>query len=76
MPKLPVVSGHELIKILSKIGFVVAGRKGSHVRLKKRIEGKAIVTTVPLHKELDAGTLIGILKQAEISRGEFFELMK
>ena len=36
MQKLPVVSGHEVIKALTKAGFEVVGRKGSHVRLKKK----------------------------------------
>jgi len=29
LSKLPVVSGREILKILSKIGFAVVGRKGS-----------------------------------------------
>jgi len=33
MPKLPQVSGKETIKALQKIGFTVAGQKGSHVKL-------------------------------------------
>ncbi|HIH20664.1 TPA: type II toxin-antitoxin system HicA family toxin [Candidatus Micrarchaeota archaeon] len=74
MPKLPVISGQELIKIPSKAGFAVEGQKGSHVKIKKQAQGKTIVTIVPLHKELDTGTLSEILKQVEISREGFFRL--
>jgi len=33
--KLPVVSGGDVVKALSKIGFNVVKIKGSHVKLKK-----------------------------------------
>ena len=32
---LPVVSGRRVIKALTRAGFAVVGRRGSHVRLKK-----------------------------------------
>ena len=75
MPRLPVISGKDLIRLLSKDGFVVESQRGSHVTLKKRIGQRVIVTTVPLHRELDTGTLSGILKQAEIRREQFFRLL-
>ena len=58
----------QLIKFLSKQGFEIVGRKGSHVRLKKKTADKALVTVVPLHKRLDAGTLLAILRQCEIEK--------
>jgi len=76
LPRLPVISGIELIELLSKVGFNTEGQSGSHVKLKKRLAARTIVTIVPLHKELDTGTLLGILKQAEITREEFFDLMQ
>ena len=66
----------ELIKLLSKAGFSVEGQKGSHVKLKKRLGARVVVTIVPLHKALDTGTLLGILKQAEITRDELFQLLR
>jgi predicted RNA binding protein YcfA (HicA-like mRNA interferase family) len=36
LSKLPVISGREIVGVLTKIGFAVLGRKGSHVRLKRR----------------------------------------
>lgn len=76
LAKLPVLSGQELAKLLSKTGFAVEGQRGSHVKLKKRLADRVIVTIVPLHRTLDTGTLIGILKQAEVSRERLFELMR
>ena len=66
--KTPVVSGKKLIKFLCKQGFEVVGRKGSHVRLKKRAVGKIWVTVVPLHKRLDPGTLLAILRQCDMPK--------
>jgi len=31
MPKLPILSGKQLLKLLRKNGFVVVRQKGSHV---------------------------------------------
>jgi predicted RNA binding protein YcfA (HicA-like mRNA interferase family) len=35
VPKLPVVSGKEAVKALSKAGFYIHHQKGSHIILKK-----------------------------------------
>lgn len=72
MPKLPVLSGEELIKALEKTGFKKVRQKGSHVSLKKG-EYKTIV---PMHDELARGTLLGILKQSGLSREDFQKLLK
>lgn len=66
--KLPIVSGKKLIRFLVSEGFAIVSQKGSHVRLKKRINGKVLVTIVPLHKRLDPGTLLAILRQTETPR--------
>jgi predicted RNA binding protein YcfA (HicA-like mRNA interferase family) len=74
--KLPVLSGHEVIKALSKIGFEPRRRKGSHVILVKQTnEGKKAVV-VPDHKEIDRGTLVEIIRQAGLKRDEFLRLLE
>ncbi len=40
MKKLPVLSGKDVVKVLSKIGFVPKRQKGSHIILIKFVEGK------------------------------------
>jgi predicted RNA binding protein YcfA (HicA-like mRNA interferase family) len=69
MPRLPIVSGMEMIKYLTKKGFTVTRQKGSHVVLRS---GDRRVT-VPLHNELDRGTLLAILEKAGISKEEFLK---
>ena len=75
MPKLPTLSGHEVMKALSKAGFVKKRQKGSHVILvrENNIGKKAVV--VPLHKEIDRGTLAEIIRQSGMKRDKFLELL-
>lgn len=53
MQKLPRISGKEVIKILSKIGFAPARQKGSHIILIKQTEEGKRAVVVPNHKEID-----------------------
>ncbi len=65
MTKLRVMSGADIVKIFEELGFTVAKQRGSHIKL-KRITDSGIrqVLTIPNHKEIDRGTLKGILNQA------------
>jgi len=54
------LSGTELVKALAKVGYVVARRKSSHIRLMTQRNGEHHVT-VPDHDSLKVGTLSGIL---------------
>jgi predicted RNA binding protein YcfA (HicA-like mRNA interferase family) len=69
-PKLPVISGEDLIRVLRKFGYEIARQKGSHVRLRNETEPGRLPVTVPLHKELARGTLKSILADAGISAEE------
>ena len=75
MPKLPRLSGKEVIKSLSKIGFEIIRQKGSHVIMKKKTSEGEIATIVPNHKEIDKGTLIEIIRQAKLTRENFIDLL-
>jgi predicted RNA binding protein YcfA (HicA-like mRNA interferase family) len=75
LSKLPVVSGRETVKALSKIGFTVVGRKGSHVRLKRQRGKEALIAIVPMHDELAKGTLKSILRQANLTVDDFLRLL-
>ena len=76
MPKLPVLSGKKLVKILSKIGFQHVRNKGDHAILNKFAEdGHKITIPVPLHKELAKGILRSIIRQADLDLENFFDLL-
>ena len=72
---LPVISGRKVIKALAKIGFEVTGKKGSHVKLKKKLDEKVFIVIVPDHPELALGTLKSILRQANITKEDFLKLL-
>ena len=74
MVKLPRLSGHELIKILAQFGFKKIRQKGSHVMLIKDTRQGKIGCVVPLHDELETGTLLAILRQAKIDRDKFLDI--
>jgi predicted RNA binding protein YcfA (HicA-like mRNA interferase family) len=71
VPKLPVISGAVLVKLLKKAGFEEVRQRGSHVTL-RRGEYK---TVVPLHVELAPGTLLGIMKQCGLGREDLLALL-
>ncbi len=64
MPKLKIISGKELVKILGDFGFAIAGRKGSHIKLRRITADSRQTLTIPDHQELDKGTLKAIFNQA------------
>ena len=72
--KLPILSGHDVIKILSRQGFNVARQKESHIILiMESASGKKSVV-VPNHKEIDKGTLLEIIRQSGMTKEEFINL--
>jgi len=71
MPKLPAISGVEMVKILEHKGYMQVRTKGSHVRLyPPDFLPQAKKVTVPLHKELKQGTLSAIMKDTGLSAND------
>jgi predicted RNA binding protein YcfA (HicA-like mRNA interferase family) len=65
MPKPKVLSGAEVVRILASFGFAVASQRGSHIKLRRVLpDGAKQTLTVPNHRELDRGTVLGIYRQA------------
>lgn len=64
MPRLKILSGDDVIKILESFNFVVVAQKGSHVKLRRTIDQISQTLTIPNHEELDKGTLRAIFNQA------------
>jgi len=72
--KIPLLSAHEIIKILAHFGFKPLRQTGSHIHL-VHDENRRLVT-VPNHKEIAVGTLLSILRQANIEREEFLHYLQ
>lgn len=75
MPKLPVISGINIVKALAKLGYEIDHQTGSHLILRNK-DAPHRRLTVPNHNELAKGTLRAIIKQAGLTREEFLELVK
>ena len=76
MPKPPVLSGKQLLKLLQKNGFVVVRQKGSHVFVED--EDGEFTTVIPLHgnEDLGKGLLKAILNDLELSVDELIEMLQ
>jgi predicted RNA binding protein YcfA (HicA-like mRNA interferase family) len=73
--KLPRgLSGKEVVKALSKSGFYIKRRKGSHIVLRRDSPFAQVV--VPDHISIDTGTLDSILDGADLSVENFVRLLK
>jgi predicted RNA binding protein YcfA (HicA-like mRNA interferase family) len=74
MSQFPSITGSEMIKALSKIGFSVSRIKGSHHRL-EHADGRK--TTVPVHgkETLGPGILLKILRDVDLTRDDLFGLL-
>ncbi|MBI2010283.1 MAG: type II toxin-antitoxin system HicA family toxin [Candidatus Chisholmbacteria bacterium] len=72
MPKLPALTPKQLLKKLTKLGFVKDHTTGSHIVMyHPRTKRRAVV---PFHlKDIKKGTLNSLLKEAGISRAEILK---
>jgi predicted RNA binding protein YcfA (HicA-like mRNA interferase family) len=73
MSKLPIISGEKCVKALGKVGFFVIRQKGSHIILRRDKPFNEVV--IPNHKQLDKGTLRGILRKVDLTIDEFINLL-
>jgi len=73
VPKL--LSAQRVLRALSRAGFEVVSQRGSHIKLKKPVEGGELVVILPDHRELAEGTLASVLRQARLSREDLERLL-
>ena len=65
MGRLRALSGGQVLSILASFGFLVHDQRGSHVKLRRvSPEGARQTLVVPMHADLDRGTLQAIFRQA------------
>lgn len=73
MTKLPVSSGAKAARAFSRVGWVSARQTGSHLIMIK--DGSVVTLSVPLHKEVDRGTLRKLITLAGLTVDEFVDLI-
>lgn len=68
MPKLPVLSGQEVRRILEAHGFQQVRQRGSHLVMQKsEDDGGTTTIPVPDHSELRTGSLRSIIRQSGLA---------
>ncbi len=74
MPRIPTMSGLQVVKALAKIGYETDHQTGSHIILRhKQYPYRRL--TVPNHKEIAKGTLRSIIEEAGLTVGTFIDLV-
>ena len=76
MPKLPLISAKEAVKAFEKIGYQVIRQRGSHIRMRHKIDANKQPITIPNHKTLGKGLLRKLLRDTELTIEHFIELIK
>jgi predicted RNA binding protein YcfA (HicA-like mRNA interferase family) len=74
LTRLPALSGREVVKALSQIGYELDRQRGSHMIL-RHPEPPFRRLVVPDHKEIRRGTLRAIIRQAGFTVTEFLDLL-
>jgi predicted RNA binding protein YcfA (HicA-like mRNA interferase family) len=64
----------EVKRKLEAAGFVEVGQTGSHIKFANTTAAGTRTATVPKHREVAAGTLRSILRQARMSAEDFEKL--
>lgn len=70
--KYPVCKSRQVTKALEKLGFRLISQKGSHAKYSNGIN----ITVVPMHSEIQKGTLKGILDLGEVKLEDFMKVLK
>ncbi len=75
MPKFPRLTGQQVIAALKKAGFQVLRIKGSH-HFMSHPDGRR--TVIPVHRgeTVGPGLMLKIVRDCEMEREEFLELLK
>ncbi|RAI40696.1 type II toxin-antitoxin system HicA family toxin [Rhodoplanes roseus] len=76
MTRLPVVRARDAVRALERAGFVVSRMSGSHCRM-IHADDPSRAVTIPIHagRDLKAGTLHAIVRQAGLSVEVFVSLL-
>ena len=75
MSRLPSPTARQVVQALRRAGFAVVRQRGSHVFL-RHTDGRS--TLVPVHagESIGPGLLRKIMRDVELSREEFIELLR
>lgn len=71
MPRLPRLSGREVVQVFERLGWEKARQSGSHIILLR--DGHPSTLSVPDHKEVALGTLRSLIRNADLTVTQFVD---
>lgn len=74
MPKIPVLSGLEVVAVFKRLGWEVVRQRGSHIILTRKAHLATL--SVPAHDEVARGTLRALIARASLTVEEFITAME
>lgn len=76
MSELPTVNGKQVVAALRRAGFLLEKVNGSHHILRDPVSGTHV--SVPVHgtRDMKAGTVRGVIRDAGLTVTEFAKLVK
>jgi predicted RNA binding protein YcfA (HicA-like mRNA interferase family) len=72
-PALPTLSGREVVRVFTALGWQVARQSGSHIIMVK--EGELATLSIPDHRAVAKGTLRSLIRSAGLTVAEFVASM-
>ena len=72
MARLPVISGIRLVRAMERIGYRWDHTEGTHMIL---VHHERPRLSIPNHRELGRGILRALIRDAGLTREEFFRLL-
>ncbi len=72
MPKLPVLSGRQVVRAFEEAGWRQDRQRGSHVVMLK--QGSNVSLSIPQHRVVAPGTLRALIRLAGMTVDEFRQL--
>jgi predicted RNA binding protein YcfA (HicA-like mRNA interferase family) len=69
MPRLPTLSGREVVRVFERFGWQVVRQSSSHIIMVQ--EGAFATLSIPDHREVAKGTLRSLIRAAGLTVPEF-----
>lgn len=69
MPRLPTLSGRDVVRVFERFGWQVVRQSSSHIIMVR--EGSFATLSIPNHREVAKGTLRSLIRAADLSVSEF-----
>lgn len=73
-PRLVPLPWEKIVWVFEKLGFQLAGQKGSHIKMEK--PGVARPLIIPRYEEVGKDVIMNLIRTAGISREKFLELLQ